>query len=585
MKASSGPAGAIAVGAASHAEHAQPRARGRDGALARALWAFRRELAWVFVFGAFANLLMLTPTVYMLQLFDRVMASGNDFTLLTVTALMLGFVATMAFAEWLRSRLMVRLGTRLDDALGRRVFLAAFRAQLQQPQRSPQQPLADLNSVRQFLTGNGMFAIADTPWAPVFIAVLYLMHPWLGSLAVAFCVLQLALALLARHVANRRQRDVSAAENEATQYLQAKLRNVDTVAAMGMQPPLRRHWLDRHGSHVQRLAAMHEASARIQALTKWLQYTQQALMLSLGALLAIDGQITAGAMIASNALMGNALRPFGLLVQVWTQAVDARAAWVRLDRLLGSAEQVQVEAAPPALTGQLSLRRVTVRVEGREAPILDAVDADFRAGEVVAIVGPSGAGKSTLVRCMLGIWPGHEGHVLLDGHDLRALPRDAIGPQLGYLPQDIELFDGTIAQNIARFDDAEPQAIVEAARMAGIHEMVLRMPKGYDTSIGAGGMVLSGGQQQRLALARALMGEPRIAVLDEPNANLDEAGEAALVAAIEALRQRGATVFMIVHRQHLLKLADRLLVLDRGRVAALTEINRARMASVKEDPR
>lgn len=562
-----------------------PPAGRRFGPIAKALWAFRRELVWVLVFSMFANLLMLTPTIYMLQLFDRVLLSGSTATLLSITLLMLMFAAAMAFAEWVRSRLMVRAGSRLEDALNERVFMAAFQTQLRQPQRSPQQPLVDLNLLRQFFTGNGMFALADAPWTIVFIGVLFLMHPWLGWLAVAFCLLQLALALVVRHLTGARQKDVMAADLDLSQYLQAKLRNVDTVAAMGMQATLKRHWLGRHAALAGQQAKLQETSSRIQVMAKWVQYTQQALMLSLGALLAIDGRITAGAMVASNALMGNALRPIGLLVQVWGQAMEVRVAWQRLDTLLDSVDGDQTEAVLPALTGQVSLRGVSARVAGREKPILDAVDADFRVGEVVAIVGPSGAGKSTLVRCVLGIWPGHEGEVLLDGHDLKSLPRESLGERLGYLPQDIELFEGTIAQNIARFGGAEPAAVVQAAKLAGIHEMVLRLPKGYDTPIGEAGATLSGGQRQRLGLARALLGEPAIVVLDEPNANLDDAGEAALVAAVGELKRRGATVFMIVHRQHLLALADRLLILDEGRMVHLGPIKRTTTVETKEATR
>lgn len=569
--AGSAPA-ALAVPAGQQEPAAANPRSDRLGPVAKAMWTFRRELAWVLVFSAFANLLTLTPTVYMLQLFDRVMVSGSTLTLIAVTLLMLFFVAAMALAEWVRSRLMVRAGSRLDDALNRRVFLGAYEAQLREPQRSPQQPLVDLGLLRQFFTGNGMFAIADLPWSILFIGVLFLMHPWLGWLSVAFCALQLALALGARWLMNSRQRDLMAADMDQVQYLQAKLRNSETVAAMGMQVPLKRHWLERHGTQTVHQARLQESAARVQALMKWVQYTQQALVLALGGLLAIDGQITSGAMIASNVLMGSALRPIGLAVQVWGQAMETRAAWQRLDTILGLADAATQDAPLPALSGQVSLRQVTVKVPGREQPILDQIEADFKAGELVAIVGPSGAGKSTLARCILGVWPGHAGQVLFDGHDLRSLPSDTLGEQLGYLPQDVELFEGSIAQNIARFGPADPDAIVKAAKMAGIHDMVLRMPKGYDTLVGEAGATLSGGQRQRLGLARALLGDPSIVVLDEPNANLDDAGEAALVAALGELRARGTTIFMIVHRHHLLKLADRLLVLDNGRLLHLGPI-------------
>jgi ATP-binding cassette subfamily C exporter for protease/lipase len=559
-----------------HRSPSEPaRAGSRYGTVARMLWGFRRELGWVLVFSAFANALLLAPTVYMLQLFDRVMHSGNELTLLTVTLLLLVFVAALAFAEWVRSRLMIRAGARLDDALNERVFRAAFAAELRQPQRSPQQPLTDLAALRQFFTGNGMFAFADTPWSVLFVAALFVMHPWFGWLALALAALQFALALQARRWTNRRQSEVAAAAAEEGQYLQAKLRNAETVTAMGMQVPLARHWLDRQDRLAGLQARLHETTGRIQNLTKWLQQSQQALMLALGAWLAIRGEVSSGAMVASNALMGNAVRPIGLLINVWGQAAEARLAWQRLDKVLAAVPDDEPPRHSGTIKGQISLRGLTVRAPERETPILDGVDADFRVGEVVAIVGPSGAGKSTLMRAMLGIWPGAQGQVQIDGRDLGDYDRQALGEQLGYLPQDVELFDGTIAQNIARFLDPAQVDVVAAARLAGVHELILAMPKGYDTPIGAAGAALSGGQRQRIALARALVTGPAIVMLDEPNANLDDAGHAALAQAITELRKRGATVFMVVHRQQFLALADRVLVLDRGRVLSLQPIKRS----------
>ncbi|MBC7941018.1 MAG: ATP-binding cassette domain-containing protein [Chitinophagaceae bacterium] len=305
---------------------------------------------------------------------------------------------------------------------------------------------------------------------------------------------------------------------------------------------------------------------------KWVQYTQQALMLALGAVLAIDGQITPGAMVASNALMGNALRPIGVIVQSWGQSVAARAAFARLSALLHSQPVQPLDAPAPGVTGQITLRNLEATAAGRKTPILQGLDAEFKAGEVVAIVGPSGAGKSTLARCLLGIWPGTQGDVLLDGHPIQSWPRQSLGPHLGYLPQDIELFDGSIAENIARFSNVNASVVIDAATRAGIHDMVLRLPKGYDTPIGEAGGILSGGQRQRLGLARALLGQPAVVVLDEPSANLDDAGEAALARAVRDLRARGATVFMIVHQPHLLSVADRVLVLEAGRIARLVPV-------------
>jgi ATP-binding cassette, subfamily C, bacterial exporter for protease/lipase len=280
-------------------------------------------------------------------------------------------------------------------------------------------------------------------------------------------------------------------------------------------------------------------------------------------------------MVASNALSGNALRPIGLLVQSWAPAIEARAAWGRLDQLLLKHERIDSTAEAPTLQGAVTLQDLSAGVEGRREPIIQGISAEFAPGEVIGIVGPSGAGKSTLARCLLGIWPQRGGRVLYDGVPIEQLSREAIGPQLGYLPQDIDLFDGTIAENIGRFAEVEPAEVVEAARMAGIHEMVLRLPKGYDTPIGEFGSILSGGQRQRLGLARACLGSPRIVVLDEPNANLDDAGEAALVQAVLAMKARKTTVFMIVHRPSLLAVADRILVLENGRMSRLAIVQRA----------
>lgn len=549
--------------------------RGTADPIGQVLSTFRKEIAWVFLLSALTNVLLLTPTIYMLQLFDRVMSSHNLMTLAAVTVFMVVFTLVMGFADWLRSRLLVRAGGRFDEALNRRVFDATFHAQLAGGQRDPIRPLLDLQALRQFLTGNGAFAFADSPWSVVFIVALFMMHPWLGWFSVVFLLVQLGLGYLVQRLATRGQEAQLERARESGLYLQAKLRNAETVESMGMLGSLRDVWLTLNDRHQDELSKAHDVAHRIQALMKWLQYTQQALMLSLGALLVMKGQIGVGAMVASNALMGNAVRPMGLIVQIWPQFVEARSAYRRLGTVLAQ-QPVEPTVAPrPEVGGQVTLRDLSATVHGREQPILRGLNADFRAGEVVAIIGPSGAGKSTLARCLLGIWPQTEGAVLIDGHPVHAWPRDTLGPRLGYLPQDVELFEGTIADNIGRFADVEPELVIEAAQAAGIHDMVLRMADGYDTPIGEAGGTLSGGQRQRLGLARAVLGRPAIVVLDEPSANLDDAGEAALLRAVAQLKAQGSTVFMIVHQQHLLAAADRALVLEAGQIVRLANIVRA----------
>ena len=542
------------------------------GELSRVLRTFRREFIWVCIFSMFANVLMLTPTLYMLQVFDRVMQSGNELTLLALTGMMVFLYLVMGFAEWVRSRLLVRVSTRIDEALGPQVYGATFRAQLSSTNRNALQPLNDLNQLRQFLTGNGIFAVVDTPWSVVYLFVLFLMHPWLGWLSVLFCIVQCAIAYAAHHFTSQRHHQTQELALDTQAYLQAKLRNAETVEAMGMLGNLRQQWLALYERQLAAHADAQEMGHRIQAVAKFVQYSQQALILSLGAVLALNGKISPGAMVASNALMGNALRPFSVLVQAWKQFIDARDAYRRVDKLLREHPAPAGEHRASDVKGGIGLRALVATAPGRAAPILQGLDLDIPAGEVIAVIGPSGAGKSPLARCLLGIWPDTRGQVLLDGVAIEQWSRQELGANLGYLPQDIELFDGSIAENIARFTGADASLVIDAAQRTGIHDMILRLPSGYDTPMGEAGSLLSGGQRQRVALARAILGNPALVVLDEPSANLDDAGEAALVAVVRDLKKRGKTVVMIVHQQHLLAVADRVLRLDAGRIVQFARV-------------
>ena len=535
--------------------------------LGRTLWRFRREFAWAGVFSFFANLLMLTPTLYMLQVFDRVMVSGSGLTLIALTLITVGFFLCMGFAEWVRSRLLVRAGVKFDEALSGQIFSASFEARLHGSTAKPMQAFADLAGLRQFLTGNGVFALFDTPWTPVYIAVLFLMHPVLGWSAVAFSIALACLAVISQRVSAPPHAKASDSVVETNAVLTAKLRNAETVEAMGMLGNLRRVWLDSHERQLGHAATAHEMTYRMQSAVKFMQYTQQSLMLSIAALLVIKGEIGVGAMVASNALMANALRPIGSLVGSWRQFVDARKSYERLEALLDEHPPRINRHVGDEVQGQITLKALTAGAAGRKTPILKGLDIAFNAGEVIAIIGPSGAGKSTLARCLVGIWPQTTGEVLLDGHPIKEWSRELLGPHIGYLPQDIELFDGSIAENIARFGKIDSQQVIAAATRTGIHEMVLRMPKGYDTTMGEAGGTMSGGQRQRIGLARAIYGQPKLLVLDEPNANLDDVGEAALMRTIRELKSEGCTVFMIVHQRAVLAVADRVLVLADGAIA------------------
>jgi ATP-binding cassette subfamily C exporter for protease/lipase len=532
------------------------------------LWTFRREFLVVGIFSMVANILMLTPTVYMLQVFDRVMISMSEMTLLVVTLIMVFLLAVMAFAEWSRSRLLIRAGVRLDGVLGTRVFNSSFEAYLTQSGLNPARAFGDLAELRQFLTGQGVFAFFDAPWTPIYIAVLFLMHPWLGFISIAFALVQAALAWFGHRQSVEPALKAAKAQGEASAYLQGKLRNSEVLESMGMVRNVRAHWSGRHEAALDASGTAQSVGYRVTAWSKFIRYTQQSLSLAVGALLVIDGQLTPGAMIASNVLISRALSPIDMLVGSWRVFIGARAAFARLEELLQMHPErdMALRRVPPQ--GHVALRDVVATASGRSEPILKGVSLEAAPGTVTVVLGPSGSGKSTLARVILGIWPDVAGEVLLDGLPVKGWNRIELGPHLGYLPQDIELFEGSLAENIGRFGEMDSERVIAAATAAGLHEMILRFPKGYDTPIGEAGNLLSGGQRQRIGLARALYGEPALVVLDEPNSNLDDAGDTALLKAVLALKTAGRTVFLITHRPASIGLADQLLILRDGRVQA-----------------
>ncbi|OIN92352.1 MAG: peptidase [Comamonadaceae bacterium CG1_02_60_18] len=536
--------------------------------LTRILWRFRREFLIVGIFSMLANVLMLSPTLYMLQVYDRVLASQSELTLVAMSLLTLLLFAVMGFAEWLRSRVLIGAGVRLDEALGTQVFNASFEAHLSQAGVSPSRAFGDLIQIRQFLTGNGIFAFFDAPWVPIYMVVLFMLHPLLGALGIVFAMVQAALAWFGHRHTLAPAEAATQAGAEATQFLQGKLRNAEVLESMGMLQNLQTRWAQRHQTHLDKSSAAQQLTHRLTAISKFIRYSQQSLSLAAGALLVIDGQLTPGGMIAANVLMTRALAPIDTLLGSWRQFIGMRYAFARLEQML-----LDFPARDPALKrvapkGDVRLQDVFATAPGRAEPILKNIQLTAPVGSVTAVMGPSGSGKSTLARVLMGIWPGACGLVLMDGLPIDGWNRMELGPYVGYLPQDIELFEGTIAENIARFAEVNPTLVIEAAQSVGLHEMILRFPKGYDTPIGEAGNLLSGGQRQRIGLARALYGQPKLVVLDEPNANLDEAGEAALYKAVAQLKAKGCTIFLMTHRPGALAIADRLLLLHDGQVVA-----------------
>lgn len=534
--------------------------------LTRALWAVRRQFVLVAVFSMLLNLLMLSPTIYMLQVYDRVLVGRSELTLLAVTGITLALFGLLALTEWGRSRILVKVGGQLDEALSTRVFNASFDSNLSQSDTKVQRAFSDLNEVRQFVSGVGVFAFFDVPWTPIYIVVLSLLHPALGVLAVVFAMIQGGLAWWGHRLTSAPSLAASERLSESISYLQGKLRNVEVVESMGMFPALSQRWMSRHKGYLIQQGEAQELSHRLTSVSKFVRYCQQSLALGAGALLVIDGQLSAGAMIASNVLMTRALAPIDLLVGGWHSFLGARAAFGRLEGLLDAYPERDQALKRVKPEGRVMLKNVTATTPGRASPILDQIDLIAEPGSVIVIVGPSGAGKSTLARVLVNIWPYVSGEVLMDEMPLAGWSRAELGAHIGYLPQDIELFDGTIAENIARFSELDSSKVIRAAQQAGLHEMILRLPKGYDTPIGEAGGLLSGGQRQRIALARALYGDPTLIVLDEPNANLDDVGERALMTAVAGMKSARKTVFLVTHRPAALALADRVLVLEAGRI-------------------
>ena len=538
-----------------------------SGELKSALWMFRQEFIICAVFSALVNLLMLTPTMYMLQLFDRVMISQNTLTLAGITLVTLFFFSVMAFSEWSRSRLLVRLGIKMDLDMSPRIFGASFATALRQGGQQASRALTDFTSIRQFVTGSGLFAFLDAPWTPIYIAVLFLLHPILGVMGILFSLMLIIITWISNRLTQKPvEGSVEAAQNTQG-FIISKLRNSEVIEAMGMLGSLEQRWQEKHADHLTQSSKSADLSTRIRTFTKFVRYTQQSLALGAGAYLVIRGELTPGAMIAANVLMTRATQPIDLMIGAWRPFLEARKAYRRLEILLTEHPAASGKSihAPPL--GQITLRQLSANAPDRQQPILDDISVELQAGQVIGIIGPSGSGKSTLGRAIIGIWPDTNGDVLLDGNTLGSWQREALGPHIGFLPQDVELFEGSIAENIARFGEVDADKVISAAKRAGVHDMILRFPNGYDTAIGDSGGQLSGGQRQRIALARALYGTPRLVVLDEPNSNLDDAGEAALLAAINDLRTNGSTVFIITHRPGPLAAVDQLLVIEKGHVA------------------
>ncbi|MBB2905299.1 ATP-binding cassette subfamily C protein [Rhizobium sp. RAS22] len=534
--------------------------------VAAALRATRNAFGSVALLSAFTNILMLTGPVFMMQVYDRVLSSRSVPTLVALSMLAIVLYLFLGILELIRSRILSRIGERIEEQLGGPTFDAVMLLPLRMSKKEvAAQPVRDLEQMRQFMSGPGPVAICDMPWLPLYIGILFLFHAYLGWLAIAGATLLIVLTLCSDAVLRDPTRRVAALSSARADYIEAGRRNAEALHAMGMKSAYARKWHETNSAYVEEQRQASDATSSFSTFSKIFRLALQSAVLALGAWLAIKQLASPGAMIASSILTSRALAPIEQAIGQWRGFINFRQAKARLGQLLDRIGPDQERMALPAPSKTLSVSGVAVVAPGNQSPTVRDVTFSLSAGQGLGIIGPSGSGKSTLVRALVGIWPPARGTVRLDGAEIDQWHPEALGPSIGYLPQGVELLDGTIAENISRFSgSANPSDVIEAAKQADVHDLILSMPQGYDTRIGNSGASLSAGQRQRIGLARALFGSPFLIVLDEPNASLDAEGEMALTNAIVIARQQGAIVVIVAHRPNALSAVDNVLVLAQG---------------------
>ena len=548
----------------------QPTMQKSAGEISAVIKASRGVFISTWFFSCIVNILMLTGSLFMLQVYDRVLTSGSVPTLVALIGIVIALYAYYGFLEYLRARILVRIGRRVEETLRGRVFDSMAEHALRRTQGIGGQPINDLATIRQFLSGQGPFAFLDMPWVPVYLLVIFLMHWVLGVAAVMAAIVIFVLALWSEKATRGPLAEANSAMVKSSIMTDESRRNSEALHSLGMRGAIRKKWADMQQVALDHQTVANDVGGSLSAASRVLRLMVQSGILALGAYLAIQHQISAGSMIAASIIMGRALAPVEQAVASWQQFLGFRKAMERLGQVLAAVPAVGARMKLPQPSGKLEVENLIVQMPGAEKPVLQGITFTVEPGKGIGVIGPTGAGKSTLARALVGVMPITRGTVRLDGatHDQRDI--DEAGKLIGYLPQDIQLFDGTAAQNIARFDvAADPVKIVEAAQLANVHDLIMRLPKGYDTPLGENGARLSAGQRQRMALARCLYGDPVLFVLDEPNSNLDAEGEAALDRAIRVSMERGASVVVIAHRPSALASIQQILVLSEGRTVAL----------------
>jgi PrtD family type I secretion system ABC transporter len=524
----------------------------------------RRTFYFAFALTFLIDALSLAPIVYMMSTFDRVISARSGITLVSLTVIVIAVYIFWSAMEWIRTRLLVSLSLRIDWDLGAKVFDASFRRHVGRKGVNVQQLLGDMVALRHFFTGSPILALMDAPFAVIFIIIGGIFHPYLAIFAAVASVIMLIAAYATQRISGPILKEANDAKDEASRVAAESVRQAESTLALGMMPAIRQRWYKEHRRFLLNQVNASEAAGLTGGISDFFQKAFPSLQMALGAYLAINNLITSGMVMAATMLISKSIAPIQKLIGSWKDIVEARQAFDRLNELLVQDFHRESRMKLPPVLGKLTVTAATAVPPGANKAVVGNINFAANPGEAIAIVGPSASGKTSLVRMLVGIWAPVSGSVRLDGVEISDWDHEELGPQIGYVPQDIEFYDGTVAENISRFGDVDAEKVVQAAKIIGMHEVILSFPDGYDTKLGATGFALSGGQRQRIAIARALYGFPKYIVMDEPNANLDEVGEAILVQAIQFLKSHGATIVITTHRPRLVGAVERLLVMREG---------------------
>ena len=544
------------------------RAKDADAPVRQILLQCRQAFVLAFVLTFVIDLLSVTPMLYMMNTMDRVLSSKSGVTLVSLTVLVLAFYVFWSALDWILSRLMVRLSLRIDWELAAQVFDASFRRYVGRKNINVHQLLGDLLSLRQFFTGQSALALMHAPFAVIFIIIGAIFHPYLAIFAVFSSILMVAVSYFTIKITSPILNDANDANTEASRVAASSLRHAETTLALGMLGGVRNRWYEQHRQFLTNQVNASEATGLMGGFSGFLQKALPSLQMALGCFLAMEGLITGGMIMAASMLISKAVSPIQKLIGSWKEIVASRSAYERLNELLAHDKTIHEGMKLPPPEGNLAVVEAVGVPPGHDKAVVAGINFELKAGQVLAVVGPSAAGKTSLVKLLLGVWAPAQGKVRLDGVEISEWSHDEVGPLVGYVPQEIEFFEGTVAENIARLGEVDADKVVAAAKLIDMHEIILGFPKGYDTLLGETGFAPSGGQRQRLAIARAVYGMPKYVVMDEPNSNLDELGETALIKTVLALKENGSSVIITTHRPRLINVVDMMLVLKAGKQVA-----------------